>query len=54
MALLAEEDSVPRTWRQALHIPQWKQAMVNEKQELEAKGTSVSGAVTSADVTTYS
>ncbi|MCP4125689.1 MAG: hypothetical protein GY753_01340 [Gammaproteobacteria bacterium] len=38
MALLAEEDSVPRTWRQALHIPQWKQAMVNEKQELEAKG----------------
>ncbi len=35
MALQAEVDSLPRSWKQALHVPLWKEAMVNEVEELK-------------------
>ncbi len=38
MALQVAEGSVPRSWRQATHIPQWLDAMKAEKRELEGKG----------------
>ncbi len=36
MALQSEEDPIPRSWKQALNVPHWKEAMKNEVQELKA------------------
>ncbi len=37
MALQAAEESVPRSWKHAVHVPQWLDAMKVEKGELEGK-----------------
>ncbi len=39
MALQAAEESVPRSWKQALHVPCWRKAMENEIKELQAMKT---------------
>ncbi len=33
-----ETDQLPSSWKQAIHIPQWTEAMRDEKAELEEKG----------------
>ncbi len=37
MALILNNDNTPRGWRQAMNVPEWEKAMMNEITELESK-----------------
>ncbi len=37
MALMSNNDNVPRGWRQAISIPEWEKVMEKEIRELENK-----------------